>query len=90
MDASLVIAVGALLVVTVAVPIWAVIDISLKPERAWQITGRSRQNWLAAIIATTIVGFGVVGTIVSIFYFTGTRRELDEALERPPPRSRWS
>lgn len=89
-DLPLIIVVGLLLLVTVAVPIAAVVDMSLKPERAWASAGRSRQNWLAATIATTIVGFGIVGTIVAIIYFTGPRRELIEALERPPPRSRWS
>ena len=89
-DLPLVIAVGALLVVTVAVPIAAVVDMSLKPDRAWAAAGRSRQNWLAATIATTIIGFGIVGTIVAIVYFTSARRDLIEAMNRPPPRSRWS
>ena len=66
----------------VAVPIWAVIDIAQKPERAWYATGRSRGNWLLAVILSWFLGLGVLGAIVAVVYLAGPRRELDRAMRR--------
>jgi uncharacterized BrkB/YihY/UPF0761 family membrane protein len=69
-----------LALVTIAIPVWAVIDIAQKPDRAWARTDRSRVNWLLAIILTWFIGLGIVGTIVAVVYLAGPRQELNRAL----------
>lgn len=71
-----------LAIVTLAVPIWAVIDIAVKPDRAWHAAGRSKTRWLVAIILCSLLGLGIVGAVVAIVYLTGPRVELNHVMRQ--------
>jgi hypothetical protein len=59
-------------------PIWAIVDAATRPESAYAAIGASKTAQIVVLVVTALV-CGIVGTIVSIFYLIGTRRELSAA-----------
>jgi hypothetical protein len=57
------------------IPIWAIIDAVRRPEPAFAAIGTSKTTQLLILILTALF-CGIVGTIVSIVYLVGTRRQL--------------
>jgi hypothetical protein len=64
--------------------IWALIDLSSKPDWAWQRTGKSKTTYLVLIV----VGFVVcqlLSLVTAIVYLTSVRKQLDAATAQGPP-----
>ena len=64
--------------------IWALIDLSSKPDWAWQRTGKSKTTYLVLIV----VGFVVcqlLSLVAAIVYLTSVRKQLDVAIGQGPP-----
>ena len=64
--------------------IWALIDLSSKPDWAWQRTGKSKTTYLVLIV----VGFVVcqlLSLVTAIVYLTSVRKQLDVAIGQGPP-----
>ncbi len=64
--------------------IWALIDLSSKPDWAWQRSGKSKTTYLVLIV----VGFVVcqlLSLITAIVYLTSIRKQLDVAIAQGPP-----
>ncbi|MGQ0435008.1 MAG: hypothetical protein ACT452_21680 [Microthrixaceae bacterium] len=81
-------AVAVLLATFAAIPlsltIWALLDAARRPQWAWSLSGRRQVVWMAGIMfaAATVLG----GVIVSTWYLTRIRREVQDAEDgRIPP-----
>jgi hypothetical protein len=64
--------------------IWALIDLTSKPDWAWQRTGKSKTTYLVLIV----VGFVVcqlLSLVTAIVYLSSIRKELDVAIAQGPP-----
>ena len=64
--------------------IWALIDLSSKPDWAWQRTGKSKTTYLVLIV----VGFVVcqlLSLVTAIVYLTSIRKQLAAAEAQGPP-----
>ncbi len=63
------------LLVLIAIPAWAAIDIAHTPDSAFRAIDDSRSKWLTFVIVGT-VPLGPVGTIVAIYYLIVVRNKL--------------
>ena len=85
--AALFVLYGVLVLSTLAgygLGIWALIDLSSKPDWAWQRTGKSKTTYLVLIV----VGFVVcqlLSLVTAIIYLTSVRKQLAAAIEQGPP-----
>jgi hypothetical protein len=64
--------------------IWALIDLTSKPDWAWQRTGKSKTTYLVLIV----VGFVVcqlLSLITAIVYLSSIRKQLEVAISQGPP-----
>lgn len=66
------------ILLTYVLPIWAIIDAVRRPEPAFAAIGTSKTTQLLILILTALL-CGIVGTIVSIVYLVGTRKQLNAA-----------
>ena len=65
--------------------IWALIDLSSKPDWAWQRAGQSKTTYIVLIVIGLVV-CQLLSLIASIVYLTSVRKRLDAAVaEGPPP-----
>jgi hypothetical protein len=69
-----------LLVVPVALPIWAVIDAAVRPDTAWAATGQNKILWVVLPIVTNVLCLGWVAAIV---YFAAIRPKVVAAQQQP-------
>jgi hypothetical protein len=59
-------------VVTLVIPIWALIDSISRPSRAFAAAGSSKGMWIALIVLFWLFT-GIVGVILSIVYLASIR-----------------
>jgi hypothetical protein len=59
---------------SLAVVIWGIIDVARRPALA--LATKWKALWIAGMIAGWFL-FGIIGTMVSVFYLAGPRRRLN-------------
>jgi hypothetical protein len=59
---------------SLAVVIWGIIDVARRPALA--LATKWKALWIAGMIAAWFL-FGIIGTMVSVFYLAGPRRRLN-------------
>ena len=60
--------------VTLGLPIWALVDAASRPDTAWTATGQSKVLWVALLVVLTILCW--VGWIVALAYLLAVRPKL--------------
>jgi hypothetical protein len=69
----------ALFVLGIGLPIWAMIDASLRPDWAWERAGDNKALYLVLLFVSMILSIGCCGIFslaLSIVYFAGVRPKL--------------
>jgi hypothetical protein len=61
-------------VVSLAVVVWGIIDVARRPASA--LAARWKALWIAGMLVGWFL-FGIIGTMVSVFYLAGPRRRLN-------------
>jgi len=72
-----------LLVILLAVPafsIWALVDVLVRPDAAWEQSGQTKVVW-AAVVALTIP-LCLVGTVIALVYLIAIRPQVAAAQRR--------
>jgi len=59
---------------SLAVVIWGIIDVARRPAPA--LATKWKALWIAGMLAGWFL-FGIIGTMVSVFYLAGPRRRLN-------------
>ena len=59
-------------VLAVAIPVWAIIDAASRSNAAFHAAGSSKATWIVVLVVFTVL-FDVVGLVLAIFYLAGTR-----------------
>ena len=59
---------------SLAVVIWGIIDVARRPASA--LATKWKALWIAGMLAGWFL-FGIIGTMVSVFYLAGPRRRLN-------------
>ena len=61
-------------IASLAVVIWGIIDVVRRPALA--LATRWKALWIAGMIAGWLL-FGIIGTMVAVFYLAGPRKRLN-------------
>ena len=61
------------ILLVIAIPLWAIISAVTIPESVWRAAGRSKTGWVVALVVTLPIGFGL---IVALIYLIGVRPSL--------------
>ena len=64
-----------MIAVSIAVPIWAIVDAASHSNAAFHAAGSSKATWIVVLVAFTIL-FDVVGLFLAIFYLAVTRQRV--------------
>jgi hypothetical protein len=64
-----------ILVVTLVLPIWAVVDAASRPSSAFRAAGSSKALWITLIVVFWFLT-GFIGMILSIVYLASIRRRV--------------
>jgi hypothetical protein len=70
--------IGGLLIVLVAtlvLPVWAVIDAAIRPSSAFKAAGSSKPLWITLIVVSWFLT-GLIGMILSVVYLVSIRRRV--------------
>jgi hypothetical protein len=63
------------LVVTLVLPVWAVIDAAMRPSAAFTAAGSSKPLWITLIVVSWFLT-GLIGMILSVVYLFSIRRRV--------------
>jgi hypothetical protein len=63
------------LVVTLVLPIWAVVDAASRPSTAFKAAGSSKALWITLIVIFWFLT-GLIGMILSVVYLVTIRRRV--------------
>ena len=66
------------LLATIALPVWAIVDIARRPESAFERAGQSKSTWLVLIIVLTLF-CSIPGLVVTLVYLFSIRPKLESA-----------
>ena len=61
-----------LALIQVALPIWALIDATSRPDWAWQASGQSKTTW----IVLNVIGLLFCGIVIGLIYLVGIRPKV--------------
>jgi uncharacterized protein DUF2510 len=61
-----------LALIQVALPIWALIDVTSRPDWAWQASGQSKTTW----IVLNVIGLLFCGVVIGLIYLVGIRPKV--------------
>lgn len=64
-----------ILLVELALPIWSLIDVSSRPDWAWQASGQSKTLW----IVLNVIGLVFCGVVIGLIYLVGIRPKVAAA-----------
>lgn len=65
----------------VSLPIAAVIDALRRPAIQWNRVGLNRVTWVLLMSVGTVVGLGVLGVVAALEYLISVRPKLEMAAE---------
>jgi hypothetical protein len=63
------------LLVTLVLPMWAVVDAALRPSSAFKSAGSSKSLWITLIVVFWFFT-GIIGMVLSIGYLVSIRRRV--------------
>jgi hypothetical protein len=69
----------ALILCGIGLPIWALIDASLRPDWAWQRSGENKGLYMGLLIGSMVVGLfccGLLSVVMSLVYFLAVRPKV--------------
>jgi Protein of unknown function (DUF2516) len=67
-----------LLVATIGVTIWAIVDAARRPEAAFYAARSNKTAWIIVLVATAFMGFG---WLLGAFYLLSTRGKVQSHAE---------
>ena len=67
-----------ILLASVAVPIWAIIDAAIRPSAAFVGAGSNKTIWIVVIVVAWLLGLGL---FLGGFYLISTRRKVREQMK---------
>jgi hypothetical protein len=62
----------AVTIVSIGIPIWAIVDAATKPSAAFRAAGSSKAMWIALIVVFSLFT-GIIGLILAIVYLSWIR-----------------
>jgi|GEM_PF-2929859 len=65
----------------VSLPVASIIDAARRPALQWTRVGLNRRTWILVLAVGTVLGLGVVGVVAALEYLTSVRPKLQMAAE---------
>ena len=66
-------------IVSIGIPLWAIIDAATKPSVAFRAAGSSKAMWIALIIVFSFFT-GIIGLILAIVYLSWIRPRVQAVM----------
>jgi uncharacterized protein involved in exopolysaccharide biosynthesis len=66
-------------IVSVGIPLWAIIDAATKPSAAFRAAGSSKAMWIALIVVFAFFT-GIIGLILAIVYLSWIRPRVQAVI----------